>query len=187
MPRAIKNTSQAIIVHEPEEIEASTLAKRAEVLPPDPAQQAAEFQRMIERLVEQKVAEITGSGNAIFQPFFQSQQIANAIKRLQTVDEQQKYANYFADWGCLVCETREGLHRSLGMCNRCYRNRAERMRATLRKHAKPNGPTFIDSVKLARQALESSLRVLAGRDSGAGTGNEVFAGDSETDQTRGTK
>lgn len=161
MPQDRKATG-AIIVRGPEEIEASNLATPAELLPPDPAQQAAHFQRMLERLVEQKVAEITGGGNAIFQPFFQSQQITNAIRWLQNVDEQQKYVHYFEDYGCLVCETRTARHEALGMCNKCYRNRAQRMRATLRKHAKPDGPPFIDSVKLAREALEPSIVILAG-------------------------
>jgi hypothetical protein len=182
MPKPDNNASQAIIVQEPEEVEASNLAAPAEVLPPDPAQQAAQFQRTIERLVEQKVAEVIAGGNAIFQPFFQSQQITNAIRRLQNVDEQQKYAHYFEDYGCFVCERRDTRHESLGMCPRCYRSRAQRMRATVRKHAKPDGPKFIDSVKLAREALEPSLLVLAGR--GSVVPSESVQGHTHADQAR---
>ena len=57
------------------------------------------------------------------------------------------------------------------------------MRATLRNHARPDGPTFIDSVKLAREALVPSLMVLAGRGSGAAIHNEAHEEDSETRRT----
>ena len=85
----------AIVVRSEEPPAASNAVIPAELSPPGPVEQAAEFQRTIEWLVEQKVAEITCGADAIFQPFLQSKRIATAIKRLQTVDEQQKYAHYF--------------------------------------------------------------------------------------------
>ena len=123
---------------------------------------------LVEELVEQKVAEAMGASEAIFEPFFQPKRIITAIRRLQTVDEREKFTHYFNDWGCLVCEKKGVFHAGLGMCKTCYRNRAARMRATLRKHAAPRDdqPVFVDSVKLAREALEPSLMVLGGRGPG---------------------
>jgi hypothetical protein len=134
-------------------------AVTAEIVPRDRAQQVDDFTRMVEQLVEQKVADATQGRDALLQPWFQNREVANAIKRLQTVTEQQKWSNYFADWGCIVCAARQTAHRSLGMCDRCHSRTVERVRATLRRHAPaPDQPqsTFMDTVKIAREALGAS-------------------------------
>ena len=66
-------------------------------------------------------------------------------------------------------------HAGLGMCNQCYRSRASRMRATVRKHAmpKPEEPTFRDTVKMARDALLPSLQALAAKGSSCNAGMRV--------------
>jgi hypothetical protein len=133
----------------------------------DRAQQADDFRRMVEQLVDQKVAEATQGSNALLQPWFQSRDVANEIKRRQTVTEQAKWTNYFADWGCIICGLcgpTAAAHESSGMCNRCRRKTYQRLRATLRKHApSPDQPqpTFMDTVKLAREALGPSIKTLA--------------------------
>jgi hypothetical protein len=139
-------------------------AVTAEIVPMDRAQQAADFTRMVEQLVQEKVAEATQGRDALLQPWFQSREVTNEIKRRQMVHEQRKFSYYFEDWGCLVCETREAAHFSLGMCQRCYQRTAQRLRATLRNHApapdQPQ-PTFMDTVELAREALGPSIKKLA--------------------------
>jgi DNA-binding XRE family transcriptional regulator len=54
-------------------------------------------------------------------------------------------------------------HRSLGMCTTCYQRVANRLESTLQKHAPAPSriePTFVDSVRLAREALAPSLAAL---------------------------
>jgi hypothetical protein len=75
----------------------------------------------LQRLVQQKVAEIMAERDAvIFEPFFRSRQIAYELKRLQTVTEQRKWKVYFERYGCLICETKKRIHAGNGMCNRCH-------------------------------------------------------------------
>jgi hypothetical protein len=135
-----------------------------EIVPLDRAHQAEDFKRMVERMVEQKVAEATQGRDALLQPWFQSHETSYAIKRAQTVNEQQKFVHYFQEWGCLVCGTTEASHCSNGMCQSCHRRITYRMQVILRKHAPASDqpqPTFMDTVKLARAALEPSIKKLA--------------------------
>jgi hypothetical protein len=140
-------------------------AVTAEIVPRDRAQQADDFTRMVEQLVQQKVAEATEGRDALLQPWFQNREVTNAIKRHQTVTEQTKWSYYFEDWGCIVCAARRTVaHCALGMCGACYARTAQRLRATLRNHApapdQPQ-PTFMDTVKMAREALGPSITKLA--------------------------
>jgi hypothetical protein len=76
---------------------------------------------MLNRLVQQKVAEIMAERDAvIFEPFFRSRQIAYELKWLQSVPEQRKWSVSFERYGCMCCETREQIHAGNGMCNRCH-------------------------------------------------------------------
>jgi hypothetical protein len=75
----------------------------------------------LERLVQQKVAEIMAERDAaVFEPFFRSRQIAYELKRLQTIPEQEKWSVYFDRYGCLICEGRKRIHVGNGMCTQCY-------------------------------------------------------------------
>jgi hypothetical protein len=77
----------------------------------------------LERIVQQKVAEIMAERDAIvFEPFFRSRQIAYELQRLQTVSEREKFSVYFERYGYLICETRKTIHAGNGMCGNC-RNR----------------------------------------------------------------
>jgi len=72
------------------------------------------------RLVQEKVAEIMADRDAfVFEPFFQSRQIAFELKRLQRVPEQEKFAVSFERYGCMICETRERIHGGHGICVTC--------------------------------------------------------------------
>lgn len=73
------------------------------------------------RLVQEKVAEIMAERDAVvMEPFFRSRQIAYELKRLQTVPEQKKWSVYFERYGCLLCQTKKGMHVGCGMCQKCY-------------------------------------------------------------------
>ena len=83
-----------------------------------PSRPSDEANAMLARLVEQKVNEAlaSASGDSIFQPFFQPQPVAEYMKRQMTVSQQQKFAAYFEEWGCMRCDTKKTSHMSLGMC-----------------------------------------------------------------------
>jgi hypothetical protein len=139
-------------------------AVQAEVLPPDRGQKAAEFKRIVAQFIEREVAEAMSGSDALFQPFFQTPEIAREIKRRQTVVEQNKYTYAYEEWGCLVCGDRERGHKSLSMCQRCFERTAHRLRSGMRKHAPvadTNQLNFMDSVRLAREALAPSVEALA--------------------------
>ncbi len=135
---------------------------RAEVLPPIRALTEADFNRMVAEAVERRVDEVLSRGSdSVFQPFFQAKEISYEIRRRQTVTEQQKWSSYFAKHGCLICGTREKGYGGLGMCHVCCSRTRHRLEAILREHAPAEAqPTFTDTVKLAREALAPSLRIL---------------------------
>jgi hypothetical protein len=99
--------------------------RNVEVLPPAP--KIPDARAAIEQLVEQKIAEIMGSGDAIFEPFFRSKEICREIRRLETVPMQRKWTYYFENFGCLICQKKDRPHVSLGMCNTCHARTAQRL------------------------------------------------------------
>jgi hypothetical protein len=108
-------------------------ASRIELLP-SPAEIARQpVQRAeLDRLVQEKVAEILHARDEfMFEPFFRSRQIANELRRLQTVPEQNKWQVYFQRFGCLICQTTERIHVGNGMCDRCYPNTYQRLKQIL--------------------------------------------------------
>ena len=98
------------------------LSLEIEILPSrDSTLRAGIDEKTLNRIVQERVAEILADRDAlVFEPFFRSRQIAYELRRLQSVPEQQKWSVFFERQGCLVCETRERIHVSNGMCNRCY-------------------------------------------------------------------
>jgi hypothetical protein len=92
-----------------------------ELLPPVGTIQGSSPEESLNRLVQEKVAEILADrDNFIFEPFFRSRQIAYELKRLQTMPERRKWNLFFERHGCLVCVTRERIHVANGMRARCY-------------------------------------------------------------------
>ena len=138
-----------------------------EIVPYDREQEhALDLKRAMTQLIEEKVAEITGGPTAVFEPFFQSKRLATEIRRQQSVPEQNKHVYYFERWGCSggCGATKEtSAHGALGFCSRCHRTRSERYRAILREHAPhaTQDESFIESVNVARAALDPSMRMLA--------------------------
>src|SRR5580704_7293081 len=92
-----------------------------EIFPsPQDLQRALVRRDELDRLVQQKVAEIMAERDAIvFEPFFRSRQIAYELKRLQSVPEQEKWSVAFERYGCMICETTERIHAGNGMCAQC--------------------------------------------------------------------
>jgi hypothetical protein len=122
---------------------------------------------MIAQMVEDGVRQAMSGAGADLQPFFGSHAIACEIKRMQTVHEQNKFTYYFEDWGCMVCGSHKVGHSSCGMCASCYTRVKYRIRAGVQKRQPPQDsiqPTFMDTVRLAREALAPSITVLSPRD-----------------------
>jgi hypothetical protein len=94
----------------------------AELIPsPDMILRAGVDKATLDRIVQQRVAEIMAERDAVvFEPFFRSRQIAYELKRLQTMPEQRKWTVFFDRYGCLICETRKRIHVGNGMCTQCY-------------------------------------------------------------------
>ena len=134
-----------------------------EIIPRGPDAIAAEYKAMIAKIVEEKVREaLTHPTDSDFQPFFQSKQVTDEIKRRQTVTEQHKFSYAYEDWGCLACGTKERPHGSLWMCADCYRRALGRLKSSIRRHSPDEPlPSFRDTVKLARAALAPSIETLA--------------------------
>ena len=78
-------------------------------------------QASIEAMVRQRVDEILAQeGAQLFEPEFQPKPIqAEAMRRL-TVFERQKWALYFARWGCRQCKAKRKGHTGQGYCHTCY-------------------------------------------------------------------
>jgi hypothetical protein len=134
---------------------------RMEIVPRDCE---AQLETVVKAEFERQLAEVTTSDGFIFEPFFQTREIANELKRRQSVQEQHKFANAYEDYGCLVCGTKDRPHGALWMCTECYPRAAQRLLASKRRHAAdPEVPIFKDTGRIAREALVPALQALAGK------------------------
>ena len=91
----------------------------------------------IQKLVEQQVAEtLAKSDNAVFEPFFRVKQVANVLRRLQSIPEQRVHSVRFERLGCMICRGGRGAdrpHGGLGMCDRCYAQEFQIRRRLIRE------------------------------------------------------
>jgi hypothetical protein len=139
-------------------------AVRTELLAPQSREAPVDYKRMIEEIVEKRLAEILAhKESAALQPFFQPPEVSAALKRKQTIPEQRKWTYYHDDWGCLICKSTDAPHSSLGMCSRCLRRTAARLKISMHRRAPEPGqePAFVDSLEIARKALLPSIEKLA--------------------------
>jgi len=104
------------------------------VMAPAPTSSIGNAETMLNDLIQRKVAEVLASNqSAIFEPFFQTQGVATQLRRLQSVIEQRKWSYYFEDHGCLICDTKDVPHASVGMCLSCVRRTKNRLEVSMRK------------------------------------------------------
>ena len=131
---------------------------KPEVLPPTRLSVIPDMRGMLEKLVEQKVAELMSKDSSdVFQPYFQSSKVAAEIRRNQTVSEQRKWARYFKKWGCDVCGTKKKGYSELGRCHACYTRTLRRLNEIMAQAARKKGSiqAFVDLPgELAREALK---------------------------------
>ena len=133
-----------------------SLTVRGEIEILNPVEPVPNLKAALERMVEQKIAEMMGnSQDGIFEPFFQAKAITHAIRKLETIPQQRKWHYYFEEWGCLICGSRKPGHRSLGMCSNCHHRTTIRLQRILR-HASEDRPEQAparDLQDVARKAL----------------------------------
>jgi len=121
-----------------------------------------DFERL-DRLVQQRVAEILTRRDAfIFEPWFRTRQVANEIRRLQTVSEQRRMTLFYEDEGCMICGTKERPHAAHGMCHACHsrihQKLVEKERKLAEAHAAENAEPMRLLARISRRALASGTR-----------------------------
>jgi hypothetical protein len=131
---------------------------KTEVLPPVRPTVIPDMRAMLEKLVEEKVAQMTAKrSDALFQPYFQGRGVAVGIRKTQTVSEQRKWSRYFKKWGCDVCGTKKRPHYALGRCMNCHHRTEHRLNEIVAQAASEKGsiPVFLDRLgDVAREALQ---------------------------------
>lgn len=108
--------------------------KKIEVLAPieQPSVPAAVGQAL-ERLVEQKVAELLSHRDgALLEPWFRSRGEAQEVKRQQTIPEQRKWSVYYERYGCLHCHSDKRLHAGGGLCTQCRAKITRKLKAVVK-------------------------------------------------------
>jgi hypothetical protein len=140
-------------------------SKAIEVL--KPIHPVPNVRAQLDAYIEQKMAEIMGAKtDGIFEPFFQSKAIENEIRKRQTVPQQRKWHYYFEEWGCLVCESKDRMHKSLGMCTTCFGRIKQRLAASLRRAEaeRPEPEPVRDLQDVARKALRAARKALPAKE-----------------------
>lgn len=128
-----------------------------------PAQKQSDAE-LLERLVRERVDEILASReDLLMRPFFEaSKRVSTELRNLQTMPERRKWPNYFARYGCVICETREVPHCALGMCTTCHVRITARLRSILaedlRAHETAKFASHLEST--ARRALRYAVKAL---------------------------
>lgn len=94
----------------------------------------------------------------VFEPWFLPHKITYAIRALLPPEHRLKLRDYFAEWGCMRCESRER-HWSSGLCERCYCILHSRIRVCLRRRAAVMVPDkvglkHVEDVRTARKLLK---------------------------------
>jgi hypothetical protein len=141
---------------EPKKTTSFVVRETVELL--EPTRTVPNMSEALGKLVEQKIAEMmTGGEDSIFEPFFRAQAIAQAIKRQETVPQQNKWIYFFEDWGCMVCGRKNRQHSALGMCGTCYSRIAQRLKSSLRR-AEADKPGAVQVVRDLTDLARASLR-----------------------------
>jgi hypothetical protein len=91
------------------------------------------------------------------QPWFASNEIASAIRRIVPKHVFHRMRYYFEDWGCLVCGTKNRSYESNGMCGKCAQRTWKRVFSSLQRRSvrlpepshvsAPNGEQRVRSAK----------------------------------------
>ena len=131
------------------------------------------LEKFLDKIVMQRVAEIfTKREDFILEPWFRTRQVAQEIRKLQTVQERNAKATYFEIYGCISCHTQERPHYSNGICTRCHPLILQRLTAIAREAtAEHEQQRYVarDLGKLAEECLETPrsprpMRALKGKE-----------------------
>lgn len=94
----------------------------------------------------------------VFEPWFLPHKITYAIRALLPPEHRFKLRDYFAEWGCMRCESRER-YWSAGLCERCYFLLHSRIQVCLGRRAAVMVPDkvglkHVEDVRTARKLLK---------------------------------
>jgi hypothetical protein len=78
--------------------------------------------------------------DVIFQPWFLSGNIAQAIRRLVPPGYSLKMRDYFAQWGCMRCSSKHARYGAIGFCDLCHTKLRRRLRTCIKRRANATTP-----------------------------------------------
>jgi|HubBroStandDraft_6_1064221.scaffolds.fasta_scaffold739540_2 hypothetical protein len=85
-----------------------------------PKTPSADLKAVIESMVRKRMDEIlSASCMAEIDPDFRPRESAQVTRRAQDMFEREKWALYFAKWGCRKCDKKTVNHASTGHCAAC--------------------------------------------------------------------
>jgi hypothetical protein len=98
------------------------------------------------------------------QPWFLSQETANAIRNLIPTEHHHKMRAYFEDYGCMKCGKSQVRYGSNGMCKRCVQSVKLKILFAMKRRWKQieheNKPRTFSRVAQARELLVDLRRSL---------------------------
>jgi hypothetical protein len=107
------------------------------------------------------------------QPWFASNEIAWAIRRIVPQHVFHKMRYYFEDWGCLVCGTRNRCYESNGMCGPCARRIWKRLFASLERRSVKLPERSHRGVPSGEQRVQCAMTLLSDLASGDWSPNRM--------------
>jgi hypothetical protein len=96
----------------------------------------------------------------LFQPWFLSAEIAQAIRVLIPPGYQRKMRDYFDSYGCMKCDRRDGVYQSNGMCKLCVNVVRIRLRKCIQQRLSGTGEIASPGVFVG--APQKASRLLRG-------------------------
>lgn len=99
----------------------------------------------------------------LFQPWFLSSEIAQAIRVLIPTGYQRKMRDYFDSYGCMRCDREDGVYQSNGMCKLCANIIRTRLRKCIQRRLGAHGEiasagVFVGAPKKASKLLQGISR-----------------------------
>lgn len=78
------------------------------------------FAPLLSRLVAERIAQFLAKRDDwLIEPFMRERRLADEIRRLQSIPEQEKFSLYFEEFGCLDCKRTDMPHAGNALCHSC--------------------------------------------------------------------
>jgi len=145
--------------------------QQIELLPSNPSKEELALDRLAEAVLQRIAAKENIAvekadtedelQEVLMHPWCLPRDIANAIRRLIPVWHWKKYGWVYADNGCFKCERKDVPHQSLGMCNACFSQYFNRVKASIVKHAGGDRPNVKEMKAALTIKSDSARNILA--------------------------